>query len=218
MDGDFFIFHTGNFLPFDTKNLQNQGKFRPEATRNLCYTFAALTVLLQVSLTKVSSIVQCISSHIWALSQWPIIKIHCINISAIGVAKIFDWGRKQNANHMLWWHQIVSKGGIFMGQRYRRMFRSVGLCVWHITMILLKGETFNQKLQSFPKISKLGEVVSWQFNKKCRIRGFGGRVPSRTRLWVYGGKAPSPWAILCNTLEKIALLILMPFGSHFARF
>ena len=27
----------------------------------------------------------------------------------------------QNANQMQWLHQIFSKGGIFMGQRYRRM-------------------------------------------------------------------------------------------------
>ena len=63
---DFFIFHTGNFLPFrfHTKNhlfhskrkfssifhfiLPYQRKIRPEATRNLYCTFARLSVPLQV--------------------------------------------------------------------------------------------------------------------------------------------------------------------------
>ena len=31
-----------------------------------------------------------------------------------------------------------------------------------------------------------------------------------------GGEAPSCWAIFCKFLEKVA--ILMPFGSHSARF
>ena len=45
-----------------------------------------------------------------------------INISTIGVTKTFDWAKRgQNANHMQQQHQIFLKGGIFMGQSYRRM-------------------------------------------------------------------------------------------------
>ena len=39
---------------------------------------------------------------------------------------------------------------------------------------------------------------------------------SHGRLWESGGEAPSRWAILCKVFKKMA--ILMPFGSHFARF
>ena len=74
MKDDFFIFHTGNFLPFHipihTKIfhcifhsilkfssifhfiLPYQDKFRPEATRNLHCTFATLSVSLEVVARK----------------------------------------------------------------------------------------------------------------------------------------------------------------------
>ena len=66
MEDEFFIFHTGNFLPFHFHStlkifhsIQNfscichsihpyQGKFKSEATRNLYCTFATLSVLLKV--------------------------------------------------------------------------------------------------------------------------------------------------------------------------
>ena len=38
-------------------------------------------------------------------------------------------------------------------------FESQGLG-WHVTRIFLKGEDLNEKLKSFPKMPKLGEVVS----------------------------------------------------------
>ena len=44
----------------------------------------------------------------------------------------------------------------------------------------------------------------------------GGGATSCRRLWESGNEAPSSWAIFCKFLEKMA--ILMPFGSHFARF
>ena len=69
MEDDFSIFHTGNFLLFYFHSilkifhsifhsilnfssifhsiLQYQGKFRPEATRNLYHIFATFSVLLQ---------------------------------------------------------------------------------------------------------------------------------------------------------------------------
>ena len=67
MEDDFSLFHTGNFLPFHFtlkifnsivhsvlefssifhSILRYQGKFRPEATRNLHRTFATLSVLQQ---------------------------------------------------------------------------------------------------------------------------------------------------------------------------
>ena len=43
-----------------------------------------------------------------------------------------------------------------------------------------------------------------------------GGATSRRKLWKPRAEAPSRWAIFCKFLEKIA--ILMPFGSHFARF
>ena len=47
-----------------------------------------------------------------------------------------------------------------MGQRYHRMEgQKPGPVCGHITMILLKGKTFNQQL-SFLKMSKVGDVVS----------------------------------------------------------
>ena len=59
MEDDFSIFHAGNFLPFHipfhTKFssifhsiLPHQGKFKPEAKRNLYSIFATLSVPLQV--------------------------------------------------------------------------------------------------------------------------------------------------------------------------
>ena len=67
MEDDFSTFHTGNFLPFHTKNLSfripfhtklssifhfilsyQKDKFRPEDTRNLYCTFVTLSVPLQV--------------------------------------------------------------------------------------------------------------------------------------------------------------------------
>ena len=68
MEDDFSIFHTGNFLPFHFHSilkifhsilkfssvfhstLPHQDTFRPEATRNLCFTFATLRVPLKVGL------------------------------------------------------------------------------------------------------------------------------------------------------------------------
>ena len=57
MENDFSIFHTDNFLPFHTKiffhipyfHTKAEGKFRPEATRNLYCTFATLSIPLQVA-------------------------------------------------------------------------------------------------------------------------------------------------------------------------
>ena len=71
-----------------------------------------------------------------------------INISTIGVDKIFDWeGRGKT--------QIICNDDIrylknveFLWDRntVEWKVRSRGLCVWHIIMFLLKGETFNQNL------------------------------------------------------------------------
>ena len=58
-------------------------------------------------------------------------------------------------------------------------------------------------VKCFTNLSKLGDVVSILVQLK---RGLGAKQ----------GKAPSHWAIFCNFLEKIA--ILMPFGPHFTRF
>ena len=82
-----------------------------------------------------------------------------------------------------------------MGQRYHRMDdQKPGPACGNVTRILLKGEDLNQKLKSFPKLSKLKDVVS-QTNEL---------------------KRPQPLMIFINFLEKIA--ISMPFGSHFAHF
>ena len=61
-----------------------------------------------------------------------------------------------------------------------------------------------------------GELTS--VNEMCRRQEFGVRIPSRWRLWGSWGEATSCWAIFCDASEKITILILMPFGSHFARF
>ena len=68
-----------------------------------------------------------------------------------------------NAIHVQWRHQKFSKGGIFMGQRYRKMEgqKPGPMCVAH-NYDFAKGEDlqFNQKSRSFPKMSELGDVVS----------------------------------------------------------
>ena len=78
-------------------------------------------------------------------------------------AKIFDWVRGGDAIHVQWRHQNFSKGGIFIGQRYRKMEgqKPGSVCVAQ-NHDFAKGEDlqFNQKLWSFPKISKLVDVVS----------------------------------------------------------
>ena len=47
-----------------------------------------------------------------------------------------------------------------MGQKYRRMEDQKKEPGLDVTWILLNGKSLNQKLKSFPNLSKLGEVVS----------------------------------------------------------
>ena len=67
-------------------------------------------------------------------------------------------------------------------------------------------------------IGRRGEPTS--VTKTCRRCEFGLWEQSLQPQEAMGiwGEAPIYWAIFCNALEKIAVLILMPFGSHFARF
>ena len=68
-----------------------------------------------------------------------------------------------------------------MGQRYHRMDdQKPGPACGNLTRILLQGEDFTQKLKSFPKLSKLKDVVS-QTNEL---------------------KRPQPLRIFINFLEK----------------
>ena len=117
----FFPFHFHSTLKIFHSILTFQGKFRPKTMLNLYCTFATLSVFLLVVAHE--GMVNCISSHIWSTIAMTYHKNSLsINISTIGVAKIFDWwGGGQNANHMQWRHQILSKSGIFMRQIYRRM-------------------------------------------------------------------------------------------------
>ena len=107
-----------------------------------------------------------------------------------------------------------------MGQRYRRMEgqNPRPVCVAH-NHDFAKGGDLQPKGLNFSQnvvIGRRDKLTS--VTKTCRRWGFGGRVSSRRRLWGPGVEAPSRWAILYNALEKIARLIVMPFGSHFARF
>ena len=114
---------------------------------------------------------------------------------------------------MQWCHQQFSKTGNFVGQR---MIRSGGL-VWHVTRILFKKEGLEPQVKKFYKYIKI-----WRHGEQIRAtqtyhrRGLGDPPQGTQRLLGCGGKAPSHWAISCNFLEKI--VILMPFGSHFAYF
>ena len=47
-----------------------------------------------------------------------------------------------------------------MARRYRRMENQKPVLSWHVTWILLKKKDLNLKLKRFPKLSKLGDVVS----------------------------------------------------------
>ena len=50
---------------------------------------------------------------------WSIFLKHCR--TAIGVARIFDWGGSQTSNHMQRRHQKFSNEELFVGQMYHKM-------------------------------------------------------------------------------------------------
>ena len=72
-----------------------------------------------------------------------------IKISSIGITKIFDWGGGGGAKPKS--HAVtaskIKKGGILWDRdAVEWKVRSWDLGVWLITMILLKGKTFNPQL------------------------------------------------------------------------
>ena len=92
------------------------------------------------------------------------------------------------------------KKGLLMGQR----MKGQKLGVWFGSQPgFAIEEGLEPQVKNFSIPSKLGDVASKLGQLKHVTEGLGGGAPSR-------------WAIFCNFLEKMA--ILMRFGSHFARF
>ena len=90
--------------------------------------------------------------------------------------------------------------------------RSRGLCVWHLTRILLKREG---TIKLIAKLFKAGDTSSKLVQLKCIADGdLGSGDPSRQRLWRYGGEACSSLTSFCNFLKKSNFNAI---GSHFAR-
>ena len=110
--------------------LPYQGMFILEATCNLQCTFATLNVLLQGKQYGAVHLIPWLKHYRNDLLQ-KITQHKNINHTR---SQDFDWGgEEQNANHMQWQHQKFSKGGIFMGQRYRRIKgqKPGSVCVAH---------------------------------------------------------------------------------------
>ena len=147
MEDDFSISNTGDFLPLFFHSilkifhsifhfilkfssifhsiLPYQGKFGPEATRNLYCSFAALNVLLQVVALegKQYDAVHLIPYLKHYRHDLPQKFTQHKNINRRRCQDFWLGGERggQNANHKQWWHQKFSNDGIFMGQKYRRM-------------------------------------------------------------------------------------------------
>ena len=93
------------------------------------------------------------------------------------------------------------------------MISSPGL-VWLVTRILLIGEDLNQNFKRFSKMSEFGRQGEQTSTTQTFRRGVScGKPPAAGGC---GGLAAKPPDVRRFFLEKIA--ILMPFGSHFARF
>ena len=94
--------------------------------------------------------------------QSRVIKVNKKTITRyIGVARIFDWGERPNRKL----HEMTSSK-FFRKRDFLRdedivewKIRSRGLG-WHVTWVLLNKKSLNLKLKRFPKLSKLGGVVS----------------------------------------------------------
>ena len=96
--------------------------------------------------------------------QSNVIKINKKTLSRyIGVVRIFDWGGGGRSNHKSY---VMTSTKFFEKRNFLRdkytvewRIRSRGLG-WHVTWVLLKKKDVNLKLNRFPKLSALGDVVS----------------------------------------------------------
>ena len=123
----------------------------------------------------------------------------------IGVAKIFDWrGEPNRKTHAMTLPQVFKKRDFLCNKDIVKWrIRSQGLG-WHVTRILLKRKDLNQKLKNFPKLFKLGKVVTSEqtcLTQTCYRLGYEG-LPLGDFFVILGGN----------------IAILIPFGSYFALF
>ena len=126
--------------------------------------------------------------------------------SYIGVVSIFDLGLGGGKlNHK---SHIMTSSKFFEKKKFLRdkdiaecRIKSRGLG-WHVTWVLLRKKDLNQKLKRFPKLSELGDVVSKLVSPNV----------SQTGVW------GPPLGNFLEFFFRKKMAILMPFGSHFARF
>ena len=80
-------------------------------------------------------------------------------IHSVGVARVFDWGEGQNANHTQWLHQkFLEKKTIYVGQRYRRMEDQKPRPGLARNLDFAKEKGLESKVKKISKLSKLGNL------------------------------------------------------------